>query len=466
MPIEPSRFSPETPPATSRDQSTWTNTMTAKHSSRDLEAATMPSPRLRDRFTKFFFDVRTMGHDREPELVPIQQPELREWPPLHIEKRPQLCCAHCVRRRKRRKRDRILIAILIILLLYLLGNVIALNVRSFPTGSTTVQSTSSGSAAGLSADQQLCVSEYNINAAANASTYPCSTCFPVLQSIPSSISSTSSETAQQISNALQFCALNSVFNEMDQAGQSALTTGGWVQNVQFCSWSGVQCDGSGRVSSLKLSFPSVPAVIPGQIDGLTMLQTLQLVGNNAVPAGSLPSSFSNLTELSSFELESTAITAFPNALFSSLKNITSLTLVKNAHMGNALPSSLTSTSLQSLVVTNQALSNPLVVLANSTSLRSSLTLLDLSATNLTGTIPSSISSFSSLVELHLEDNDLANPLPSAFPPKLQILTLANNTQLSGTVTGSFCSLSELQDCDMTGTQLRAAGSCSVCQFSA
>jgi len=242
--IEPSRISREYPPAPSRAHSTWTNTATAK-SSRDVEAATVPSPRLRDRFTKFFFDMRTIGRDHEPEL-PIQPPRLSEWPPLHIEKRTSPCFQHCTRRQKKRKRDRIMLIVLIVVILYLLGNVVALNTRTF----SSTSSTSSATAASLSADQQLCLSEYNINAPANASLYPCSTCFPVLQSIPSQFSATHAQDAQQVVNALQFCALRSIFDTADVAGQSELTTGGWVLNVLFCSWSGVECDGSGQVSSL------------------------------------------------------------------------------------------------------------------------------------------------------------------------------------------------------------------------
>lgn len=84
---------------------------------------------------------------------------------------------------------------------------------------------------------------------------------------------------------------------------------------------------------------------------------------------------------------------------------------------------------------------------------------------MTGTIPSSVSSLTSLVELHLDNNDLTNPLPSTFPSTLQVLDLSDNAGLSGSVSGSFCALDALQTCDVTGTGLKAAGSCGVCQFS-
>ena len=72
-----------------------------------------------------------------------------------------------------------------------------------------------------------------------------------------------------------------------------------------------------------------------------------------------------------------------------------------------------------------------------------------------------------MVELHLDSNALTNPLPSAFPPKLQALTLTNNAQLGGLVQPgtSFCSLTQLKTCSVQGTGLSTgAAGCGVCQF--
>ncbi|CCM05214.1 uncharacterized protein FIBRA_07424 [Fibroporia radiculosa] len=446
-------------------RSTWADSITVE-SEKDVESGTVRRPGLLDRLTGMLFKARTLKHDQDPDVVSVQPERLPAWPPLHIEKRAPQCCEHCPGQRKKRKRDRILLILLIIVLLYLIGNTAALNVRTFPL-TTTSPSSSSGSstATTLSADEQLCLSEFNINAPANTTLYPCSTCFSVLQGVSESYLDAHTQDAQEIANAIQFCSLRSMFVEADSTGQNQLTTGGWMQSVQFCGWTGVQCNTSGKVTSLQLTFPAVPTVIPEEIGGLTGLQTLQIVGNTEVPAGALPTSFTNLTALSTLEFQSTAITQLPNSLFTSLKNITTLTLSENAQMGSTLPSSLTDLPLQNLVVTNQALQNPLSVFVNSTSFRSAMKLLDLSTTTLSGTIPATISSLSSLVELHLDNNNLTSPLPTAFPAKLELLTLANNTQLSGSVSGSFCSLSDLQDCDMQGTALKAAGSCGVCQFS-
>ncbi|KAJ3487158.1 hypothetical protein NLI96_g3725 [Meripilus lineatus] len=213
-----------------------------------------------------------------------------------------------------------------------------------------------------------------------------------------------------------------------------------------------------------LTFPGVPLTIPNEFGALNGLQSLRIIGNSATPAGSLPGSFTSLTSLTLLHLESTSITALPDNLFSSLSKLTTLELVKNSQMGNTLPSSLETLKLQNLVVNSQSLTNPLSSISASSSLESSLKLLDLSSTNLSGVIPPSISSLSSLLELHLDSNSLSLPLPPNFPPTLEILSLANNTGLTGPVSGSFCSLEKLQSCDMKGTGLSAAGGCSVCQF--
>ncbi|TFY81364.1 hypothetical protein EWM64_g2648 [Hericium alpestre] len=134
------------------------------------------------------------------------------------------------------------------------------------------------------------------------------------------------------------------------SGQSAFENVGWVTDVRFCAWGGVQCDGAGKVSSLALTFPAVPASIPNEFGNLTDLTSFQVVGNNAVPGGPLPASFASLTGLSSLHIESTGLSGLPDTL----PNLFSLTFVRNAQIGAQLPSSLA--HLQSIVVNNETLS--------------------------------------------------------------------------------------------------------------
>ncbi|TCD65564.1 hypothetical protein EIP91_002484 [Steccherinum ochraceum] len=489
FPVETSRFSPESPPEPARTLSTWTNSTTVMRSpistskDRDIEAQRSTSPRsvstsstkLKDRFTRLWFDVRTMGRDKEPELVPIQPAELPPWSPLHVEKRSTgACCVDCPcrknknKKRKRSLRDRILIYVLIIVILYLLGDSIFLNVRvtnmaAAPSPSLAPSNATASTSTVLSADAQQCLSQYNVNAPSDPSGYPCSSCLPVLQGVPTNFSDGNVQDAQQIQNAIQFCGLRSIFETSDSDGQSSLKSGNWVNDVKFCAWSGVSCDGSGRVSSLTLTFPAVPALIPNEVGALTGLQSLHVIGNSAIPAGALPNNFTSLASLGTIHLESTAITALPD-IFGSFNKLATLELIKNSKMGNTLPNSLTGLSLQNLVVNGQALNNPLSDLTTSSTLQSSMKVLDLSSTSLSGIVPTTISSFTSLVELHLDDNNLAGPLPPTFPSTLASFSMSNNTGLGGSNTASFCSLPKLQNCDMQNTGLTASGGCGVCTF--
>jgi hypothetical protein len=57
--------------------------------------------------------------------------------------------------------------------------------------------------------------------------------------------------AQQLGQALDFSGLKGVFDVASSGAQTALFGGGWLADVRFCSWAGVQCDpATGRVSSV------------------------------------------------------------------------------------------------------------------------------------------------------------------------------------------------------------------------
>ncbi|KIK39168.1 hypothetical protein CY34DRAFT_808597 [Suillus luteus UH-Slu-Lm8-n1] len=379
------------------------------------------------RFTKFLFDMRI-------------QEELPEWPPLHVQKR-----------KSRRTRIILLLCLLIIVLLFLIANVIFLNIRVLSVQPATPSSTS------LSVNAQQCLSQYTLNAPSSPSSYPCSTCLPILQAVPLS---SNSQNAQQIINAIQFCGLRAIFDTANSQGQASL---GWVNDVKFCAWNGVTCDSSGSVANLQLTFPGVPSSLPNELGALTGLKSLQVIGGNSIPAGALPSSFTNLTDLSNLHIEATSITQLPDNLFSSLTAITTLTLIRNPTMGSSLPSSLTQLPLQNLVINSQSLTNPLPTLSSSPAFQASLKLLDLSSTSLTGSIPNTISSFASLTQLLLSNNNLQPPFPSNFPPSLQILNLQNNTGLSGTLPSSLCNSTLLTSCELGSTGL--IGGCGLCQFS-
>ena len=88
LPIESSRFSPESPPAnSSRTHSLWTNAANTVRSSTPVRKAsemfsttdtqTQPasSPSSTSRLMKLWFNLRTLVPRREPQVAPIQQPQ-------------------------------------------------------------------------------------------------------------------------------------------------------------------------------------------------------------------------------------------------------------------------------------------------------------------------------------------------------------------------------------------------------
>lgn len=285
--LEISRFSPESPPPPFRSPSpisrirnhspmartsrgrTERGYSKEKERERDVEAAVLPAspnPRgsLKDRFTRFFFDARTFSpKEKDHDLfIPIQHHThshsrsdsrtLSEWPPLHVSKR--CTCQHDpaneAKRQKRKRRNLCLFITLVIVLLYLLGSstfslVQVMSLQPSPTPSKSDTNTT----ANLNAQQ--CISQYTLNAPSSPSTYPCSTCLPLLSSLPRSFTSAlSGQDSQSAQNAAQFCALKSVLDNADSEGQASLGGGGWVKDVKFCAWTGVGCDGAGRVSTL------------------------------------------------------------------------------------------------------------------------------------------------------------------------------------------------------------------------
>ncbi|KAI0753166.1 hypothetical protein C8Q80DRAFT_1097000 [Daedaleopsis nitida] len=463
-------------PQHTRSQSDWTNTVTLQSLHRDpelgtvKEATTPRASRFHNRLTKYLFDLRMPPPERPQQWYPINEVPLRSWPPLEVEKKRR--CHHCEADNDRRRRNMVLFAALVVILLFLLGNIIFLNVRvvrlSSPSRTLVPPSTTNASTSnGLSEDAQQCLSQYTLNAPSDPQGYPCSTCLGALQDVPSAFFESNQGDGEQITNAIQFCGLRSIFETASSDGQLGLSNSGWAKDVRFCAWQGVRCDGFGRVASIQLSFPAVPAKIPDEVTALTGLTSLQLIGDTNVPAGDLPASFNALKTLTTLHLESTAINTLPSAMLSSLGNLTTVTLVKNAKMTGDMSSGFTSLPLKNLVINGQPLpTNPVSALLSSLAGRS-LQTLDLSSTSLSGSLPADLSGFASLVELHLDNNGLTNPLPSTFPPNLQALTLTNNSQLGGLVPSgtSFCALAQLKTCDVRGSGLSTnAQGCGACQF--
>ncbi|KAH9047327.1 hypothetical protein EDB84DRAFT_1462383 [Lactarius hengduanensis] len=371
--IERSHFSPVSLTGPSEPDSTLGgSTMHGSSRSRPLDPekgltghSSMPSTSssIKDRFTRLFLDLRAGLRDGNPSAADLAPPppdvaHMPEWRPLNVRKQPPQCVCHSQPpppTRVQRLRDRALLAALAVLLLYLFINVTVLNVRSFSSSSqlpaaaavAAPPASAPTTTDALPADTQQCISQYTLNAPSNPTGYPCGTCLPLLAALPPSATAVYPAAL----DATQFCGLRSLWEDAGQQGQAGLEAGGWVKDVKFCTWAGVRCDGAGRVSSLQLTFPAVPASLPAEFTNLTALENLEIIGDGNSPAGGFPEPFGALTALAALHLENTALGPLPDTL----QNITSLTLVRNAQVGSSLPPSISDSGLRFLVVNHEPL---------------------------------------------------------------------------------------------------------------
>jgi len=221
-------------------------------------------PSLRDRLARLFVVLRVSRRNDSsavkrvaPPIVVAPPSEVPVWRLDHIlDSDSDTQHARHVHPQPARTQERYhpaLLFALIIFLLYLFINVIVLNVRSFSSSHssprllpTTPPASVPTNTIMLSADTQQCITQYTLNAPNDPKGYPCSTCLPLLIAVPTNASAV----YPVARDATQFCGLRSIWEDAGQQGQAGLEAGGWVKDVKFCTWSGVRCNGAGRVSSL------------------------------------------------------------------------------------------------------------------------------------------------------------------------------------------------------------------------
>ncbi|CAA3010344.1 receptor-like kinase TMK4 [Olea europaea subsp. europaea] len=181
---------------------------------------------------------------------------------------------------------------------------------------------------------------------------------------------------------------------------------GWV-GPKPCKWQGVDCDSSGKISSISLPSMSLTGQIPSNLNQLSNLKSLHLQNNFL--SGPLPS-LSNLASLQDVNLDGNNFSSVPRDFLSGL------------------------TSLQTFSINNNSNLPPWIIpetLKDSTSLVS----FNAGKANLVGQIPDIFGSFPSLQNLRLSYNNLTGSLPLSFSNSgIQNLLLNNQMMgLSGTI---------------------------------
>ncbi|KZV89426.1 L domain-like protein [Exidia glandulosa HHB12029] len=364
-----------------------------------------------------------------------------------------------------KQRSWVWLGALALLLLFFFANIVYIDIRlaNGSLGTTIIQSGAVDSATSLTPETTACMFQYNLSAPFLPKTFPCDTCLPRMQALPTAYAASHAEDAQIARESVQFCGLHALFAASGDDGSAALEKVGWMQDNRYCTWSGVSCDGTGSVTSVEMVFPAVPATIPDEMGALTSLLNITLIGNGAVPSGALPNSLARATELTTLHLERTALTGpLDDVLLAGWPSLRTLELISNSKMGTTLPYYIGQNSLETLVVQEQGLSEFLVV--GSTILTSSLTTLDLSSNALTGPVPPLLSAFMALQELRLSGNDLTGPLPD-LPAGLQTLDIDHNPHFGDfTLPVALCTSHTVVECDMRATAFANTTSCGFCKF--
>lgn len=201
---------------------------------------------------------------------------------------------------------------------------------------------------------------------------------------------------------------------------------GWSKDINVCEWQGIQCIGD-AVSAINLDARGITATIPSEFGQLISLTSLIL--SNNMFGGAVPAEVARLPLLQSINLNQNA---FVGALPSFQSTMTSIELQSNRFSGT-IPDDYFA-----------ALSN--------------LVLFDVSGNNLSGTIPSSISSATSLSTLDLSSNSFVGTMPPGLGALkyLQYLYISSN-RFVGTIPRSFASVDSslvqvwMQQNDLSGT---------------
>ncbi|GMH20264.1 hypothetical protein Nepgr_022105 [Nepenthes gracilis] len=216
-----------------------------------------------------------------------------------------------------------------------------------------------------------------------------------------------------------------------------------------------------------LDFNSFTSVPDGAFAGLSSLQTLSLSGNLNLSPWPFPSELTQSPSLVTFYASNANLVGSVPDIFGSFPNLQNLRLSYN-NLTGSLPSSLGGSEVQNLWLNNQAtgLSGQLDVLATMTQLAQ----VWLHSNAFTGAIPD-LSNCTGIFDLQLRDNQLTGPVPTSLTSlsNLRNISLQNN-KLQGPLpvfnkavkvelgtTNSFC-LSTPGPCNsQVSTLLKVAG---------
>ncbi|KAK8473915.1 hypothetical protein V6N13_149225 [Hibiscus sabdariffa] len=243
--------------------------------------------------------------------------------------------------------------------------------------------------------------------------------------------------------------------------------GTWNQGTDCCSWDGITCYASGRVTELDLSSQwlsgeisnsnGFTGKIPVGISYLTKLVTLDLSQISSLEMPNLKMVVQNLTGLKNLYLDGVNTSAngmeWSQALTSSLPNLQVLSMVRSYLSGPIGPSLVKLKSLSIILLDDNNLSGPILKFLAEFQ---NLTSLHLAANNFSGSVPEEILQSPKLQTLDLSSNRLLQGSFQNFPPNASLQSLVvGDTDFGGQLPESIGNLDlltriELAHCKFTG----------------
>ncbi|MFL5742605.1 MAG: T9SS type A sorting domain-containing protein [Flavisolibacter sp.] len=216
-------------------------------------------------------------------------------------------------------------------------------------------------------------------------------------------------------------------------GASWINNTNWLTAAPVTTWYGVYAD-MGRVRWISLNSNNLTGNLPSSLSQLTALTSLEIETNKLT--GSIPSSLGQISSLLAIRLVEDGLTGGIPSELGNLPNLFQLTLISNKLSG-AIPSSLANLkNLTSLSFSDNQLSGTLPPeLGDLTN----LIFLDFSKNQFSGTLPLSFGNLSHLRTLNVGNNQFIGTLPNFLYrlPHLSEIDFDHNS-FSGIIPDSIC----------------------------
>lgn len=206
-----------------------------------------------------------------------------------------------------------------------------------------------------------------------------------------------------------------------------------------CDVAGINCDGSGRVTSVNLVGKGLSGTLPASLSTLTALQSLQLQGNKLT--GAVPS-LAGMDSLSDLALDGNQFSSLPDDFLQGFTSLTSLSMDGIPFKSWQIPDAVANCGmLQNFSANNASIVGAFpVVLANLTSLR----ILRLAYNSLTGLLPADLSRFGALETLQLNNQKSGSKLSGPIDVLATVKSLQHLFLQSNAFTGQIPDFSHLQ----------------------